>query len=63
MRTILKLNTGLFPDGDTVANAIATRVGQDQVVSLDVSNLKTDDIEGWDAAAVAILDADLVVTV
>lgn len=63
MRTILKLTTGLFPDGDTVANAIATRVGQDQVVSLDVSNLKTDDTESWDAAAVAILDADLVVTV
>lgn len=63
MRTILKLTTGLFPDGDTVANAIATRVGQDQVVSLDVSNLKTDDAERWDEAAVAILDADLVVTV
>lgn len=63
MKTILKLYTGLFPDGDTVANAIATRVGQDQVVSLDVSNLKTDDTERWDAAAVAILDANLVVTV
>ncbi|OEJ65304.1 hypothetical protein [Magnetovibrio blakemorei] len=63
MRTILELNTGLFPDGDTVANAIATRVGQDQVVSLDMSNLKIDDTESWDAAAVAILDADLVVTV
>lgn len=63
MTNILELNTGLFPDGDTVANAIATREGQDQVVSLDVSSLKIDDTESWDAAAAAILDADLVVTV
>ena len=63
MTKILSLNTGLFPDADTVTNAIATRDTKDQVVRIDVSNLKPDDTEHWDAAVAAILDADLVVTV
>lgn len=62
MATILELNTGLFPDGETVAKAIATREGTDSVKRLDVTCLKPDDTEGWDAAAAAILGADLIVT-
>lgn len=63
MMTILELNTGLFPDAGTVAKSIATREGRDQVVRLDVSGLQPDDTESWDAAAAAIISADLVVTV
>lgn len=63
MVTILELQTGLFPDGETVAKSIATREGQDQVLRLDVSGLKSDDTEKWDAVATAIISADLVVTV
>ena len=62
MMTILELNTGLFPDADAVAKAIATREGLDRVNRLDVSGLKPDDTANWDAAAAAILDADLIVT-
>lgn len=62
MITILELNTGLFPDADAVATAITTREGHDQVVRLDVNGLKPDDTDNWDAAAVAILSADLIVT-
>jgi len=63
MVTILQLQTGLFPDGATVEKSIATREGQDQVVRLDVSGLKPDDTESWDAVATAIVGAELVVTV
>ncbi|MBL4615184.1 MAG: hypothetical protein JKY27_09965 [Magnetovibrio sp.] len=62
MVSILELNTGLFPDADTVAKSIVTRQGIDQVIRLDVSNLKTDETEHWDAAAAAIISADLIVT-
>jgi len=62
MTTILELKTGLFPDAETVANAIVTRKGYDQVEHQDVSNLKPDDTQGWNAAAAAIINADLVVT-
>jgi len=62
MMTILELNTGLFPDADAVAKAIVTREGHDQVSRLDVTGLKPDDTVDWDAAAAAILSADLIVT-
>ena len=58
----MQLNTGLFPDAGTVDASIKTREGVDQVIRLDVSGPQTDDTEFWDAAAAAILDADLVVT-
>lgn len=62
MTTILELNTGLFPDAHTVAQSIQTRQGHDQVIHLDVSNLKADDTHSWNGAAAAILKADLIVT-
>ena len=62
MKTILELNTGLFPDADTVAQAIATRQGNDRVIRLDVTGSQPDDTESWEAAAAAIISADLVVT-
>ena len=62
MKTILQLNTGLFPDAETVEEAIATREGHDQIIRLDVSNPQPGDRAVWDAAAAAILSAGLVVT-
>lgn len=62
MMTILELNTGLFPDAATLAQSITTREGHDQIMRLDVSNLKPDDAKAWDGAVAAILNADLVVT-
>ncbi len=62
MKTILELNTGLFPDAGTVAKAVATSEGHDQVIRLDVSGSQPDDSEAWKAAAAAILSADLIVT-
>ncbi len=62
MMTILELNTGLFPDADTVAKAIKAREAHAQVIRLDVTGLKPDDTVDWDAAAAAVLSADLIVT-
>jgi len=62
MMTILELNTGLFPDAETVAKSIATREGPDQIVHQDVSGLTPDDTDSWDAVAAEIISADLVVT-
>jgi len=63
MKTILELNTGLFPDAKTVAKAIRAREGHDRVNRLDVRGLQQDDTESWNAVAAAILSADLVVSV
>ncbi|MEJ2375831.1 MAG: hypothetical protein P8Y53_18225 [Pseudolabrys sp.] len=62
MRRIIELKTGLFPDAETVAAAIAASAGKVEVVRLDVSGLKPDDREAWERAAEAILAADLTVT-
>jgi len=62
MMTILELNTGLFPDADTVAKAIKAREAHAQVIRLDVTGLNPDDTVDWDAAAAAILSTDLIVT-
>ncbi len=62
IKTILELNTGLFPDAGTVVDAIATCEGRDQVIRLDVRSSQPDDTESWEAVAAAILSADLIVT-
>lgn len=62
MTKILELNTGVFPDADTLAAALAARETTDCVAYLDVRALTEDQTEDWDAAVAAILEADLVVT-
>lgn len=61
MKRILQLKTGLFPDAETVAAALASTAGVD-VVRLDISGLAADDDEAWKQAAEAILGADITVT-
>jgi len=61
MKRIIELKTGLFPDAETVAAALASMAGV-EVVHLDVSGLAAEDDEAWTRAADAILGADLTVT-
>ena len=61
MKRIIELKTGLFPDAETVAAALASTAGV-EVVRLDVSGLAAEDQEAWTRAAEAILGADLTVT-
>ncbi|HER25685.1 MAG TPA: hypothetical protein ENI69_01105 [Rhodospirillales bacterium] len=61
-KSILELNTGLFPDAETVAKSIVTCDGRNQIIHLDVTGSQADDRESWEAAAAAIISADLVVT-
>jgi len=62
MRRIVELKTGLFPDAETVAAAIAANAARVEVIRIDVSELAPDDQEAWEKAAEAILAADLTVT-
>ncbi|HVZ52694.1 MAG TPA: hypothetical protein VG986_12055 [Pseudolabrys sp.] len=61
MKRVIELKTGLFPDAETVAAALAATPGV-EVVRFDVSGLAADDEEAWKRAAEAILGADLTVT-
>jgi hypothetical protein len=61
MKRIVQLKTGLFPDAETVAAALAGTAGA-TVVRLDISELAAEDEEAWKRAAEAILGADLTVT-
>lgn len=62
MKRIVELKTGLFPDAETVAAALAEDKAVAEVVRLDVSELAAEDEEAWKKAAEAILGADLTVT-
>jgi len=62
MRRIVELKTGLFPDAETVAAAIAANAARVEVIRIDVSELAPEDREAWEKAAEAILAADLTVT-
>lgn len=59
---ILQLNTGLFPDAQTVMSALQIPAGADRVTTIDLSrrDLRESD---WDAAIQAVLAADRIVTV
>ena len=59
---ILQLNTGLFPDAQTVEAAMRTMTGAQCVTVVDIArrDLKESD---WDAAIQAILAADRVVSI
>lgn len=62
MTRIIELKTGLFPDAETVAAALAAHAACLEVVRLDVTGLGAEDEEAWKTAAEAILAADLTVT-
>jgi len=62
MKRIVELKTGLFPDAETVAAAIAANAARVEVIRIDVSELAPEDREAWEKAAEAILAADLTVT-
>lgn len=62
MRRIVELKTGLFPDAETVAAAIAANTARVEVIRIDVSELAPEDQEAWEKAAEAILAAGLTVT-
>ena len=62
MTTILELNTGVFPDAETVAQAISVRETAQRVIRVDVCSVAKNDTAQWDAAVAAILEADLIVT-
>jgi hypothetical protein len=62
MKRIVELKTGLFPDAETVAAAIAANAARVEVIRIDVSELAPEDQEAWEKAAEAILAADLTVT-
>ena len=62
MKRVIELKTGLFPDAETVAAALAASAASVEVERIDVSGLALDDREAWKKAAEAILAADLTVT-
>jgi hypothetical protein len=62
MKRIVEVKTGLFPDADKVAAAVAATAANAEITRLDVTGLAPDDEAGWQRAAEAILDADVIVT-
>lgn len=61
---ILALDSGLFPDRETVEAALAELAAGHQVSRLDLTASATDatDEAAWDRALAEILRADLIVT-
>ncbi|MBI5901730.1 MAG: hypothetical protein HZB40_21240 [Rhodocyclales bacterium] len=59
---ILQLNTGLFPDAQTVEAALRQMSGTHRVTVVDIArrDMQQDD---WDAALQAILGADRIVSI
>ena len=59
---IVQLNTGLFPDAQTVMSALQVSAGADRVTTIDLTrrDLRESD---WDAAIQAMLAADRIITV
>ena len=58
---ILALDSGLFPDRETVEAALAALAAGHQVSRLDLATGDMDDAD-WDRALAEILRADLIVT-
>jgi hypothetical protein len=57
----LILDTGLFPDRETVSAALANLKTDDGVKRIDVSELGSDNA-AWDEAVRSLLEADKVIT-
>lgn len=58
---ILQLNTGLFPDAQTVIAALRRMEAAHSVVSIDLRRQDMEN-EAWDKAVAAILASDLTIT-
>jgi hypothetical protein len=59
---ILELNTGLFPDAQTVSAALRQMEPAHRVESIDLRRRDMED-EAWDRVVDAILDSDLTITI
>lgn len=59
---VLELNTGLFPDRETVQAAVREIEADHDVRRIDLTDAGTDPA-AWDAALAEILIADRVVTI
>lgn len=59
---ILQLNTGLFPDAQTVIAALRQMEAAHSVVSIDLRRQDMEN-EAWDKAVSAILASDLTITI
>ena len=59
---ILQLNTGLFPDAQTVMSALQVPAGPDRITTIDLTrrDLRESD---WDAVIQAILTADRIISI
>lgn len=62
MKKILELNTGLFPDAQTVTAALRRMETTHQVVCIDLRHQILDD-RVCDQTVAAILSSDLIITV
>ena len=63
---IVELNTGLFPDAQTVSAALRQTEPAHRVESIDLAaTLRRRDLEdeAWDRAVAAILGCDLTITI
>ena len=61
---ILQIESGLFPDEETIQKAIERlNEGEHDLSQIDISALKVEDNTAWDLVVKEILMADLVVTV
>ena len=63
---ILELNTGLFPDAQTVSAGLRQTEPAHRVESIDLAaTLRRRDLEdeAWDRAVAAILGCDLTITI
>lgn len=58
---ILELNTGLFPDAQTVVGALRRMEPAHRVELIDLRRRDMED-EAWDSVVDAILDSDLTIT-
>ena len=59
---ILELNTGLFPDAQTVSAALRQMEPAHRVESIDLRRRDMED-EAWDRVVDAILDSDPTITI
>ena len=59
---ILELNTGLFPDAQTVTAALRQMAPAHRVESIDLRRRDMED-EAWDRVIAAILDSDLTISI
>jgi len=63
---ILELNTGLFPDAQTVSAALRQMAPTHRVESIDLAaslRRRDPEDEAWDRAVAAILACDLTITI